>query len=119
MEVGKLQGVLSNQLIITRKQFNKRHIEQVIHTYIEDEYLIDSAVLMLVSVLSFYPIIYLFNKQPAGSKMGRRYFDQMMIFAIMAFTFAHFLSEQKCFQAYSFIPLSNWHKLINILLLLE
>jgi hypothetical protein len=33
--------------------------------------------------------------------------------------FAHFFSEQQCLKAYSFIPLQNWHKLINVLLLIE
>lgn len=37
----------------------------------------------------------------------------------MVLTLAHFLSEQKSLQPYSFIPLSNWHKLINVFLLLE
>jgi hypothetical protein len=43
----------------------------------------------------------------------------MMVFSIMAITLAHFLSEQKTFADYCFIPLANWHKLINIFLLIE
>lgn len=31
----------------------------------------------------------------------------------------HFLSEQNCLKDYSFIPLTNWHKLINVFLLIE
>jgi hypothetical protein len=37
----------------------------------------------------------------------------------MAMILTHFLSEQQCLKAYSFIPLSNWHKLINTSLLIE
>jgi hypothetical protein len=46
-------------------------------------------------------------------------FDQMMIYAIMIITFCHFLAEQKSLERYSFIPLRNWHKLVNIFLLIE
>ena len=80
--------------------------------------MIESFLLCLVSVASFYPIINFLNKQ-AKAKIGRRYFDQIMIYAIMAATFAHFLSEQKTFQPYSFIPLASWHKIMNVLLLVE
>jgi hypothetical protein len=51
--------------------------------------------------------------------MGRRMFDQMMIYAIIIITFCHFLAEQKSLKKYSFIPLKNWHKLVNIFLLIE
>lgn len=46
-------------------------------------------------------------------------FDQMMLYAIMCTTFLHFLAEQKCTQAFIFIPLSSWHKLVNTFLLIE
>lgn len=32
---------------------------------------------------------------------------------------AHFFAEQQSLKKLSFIPLSNWHKLINVLLLIE
>ena len=51
--------------------------------------------------------------------MGRRLFDQLMMVAIMLMTFAHFLSEQKSLENYSFISLQSWHKLINVFLLIE
>lgn len=51
--------------------------------------------------------------------MGRRMFDQMIIYAIMIITICHFMAEQKCLMAYSFIPLKNWHKLVNVFLLIE
>mmetsp|Transcript_5032 Transcript_5032/g.7562 ORF Transcript_5032/g.7562 Transcript_5032/m.7562 type:complete len:93 (-) Transcript_5032:215-493(-) len=91
-----LENVLSNQIIISKKAYNNGGIEKIIETYIEDEYLVESFLLCLVSVASFYPIINLLNKQ-AQAKVGRRYFDQIMIYSIMATTFAHFLSEQKTF----------------------
>ena len=31
---------------------------------------------------------------------------------------AHYFSEQNSLKAYSFIPLANWHKLINVILLI-
>jgi len=90
----------------------------MIQTYMDDEYLIHSAFLCAVSICSFYPVIYFLNKQ-GSSKMGRRLFDQLMMVAIMLMTFAHFLSEQKSFEYYCFIPLQSWHKLINVFLLIE
>jgi len=46
-------------------------------------------------------------------------FDQMLLYAIMLITVCHFMAEQKCLMDYSFIPLKNWHKLVNVFLLLE
>lgn len=46
-------------------------------------------------------------------------FDQMMLYALMLITFAHFMCEQKSLQDYTFIPLPNWHKLMNVFLLIE
>lgn len=46
-------------------------------------------------------------------------FDQMMLYALMVITFAHFMCEQKSLQNYTFIPLPNWHKLMNVFLLIE
>ena len=37
----------------------------------------------------------------------------------MFMIFAHFLAEQKSLKFMSFIPLPNWHKLINVMLLIE
>lgn len=51
--------------------------------------------------------------------MGPRMFDQMMLYALMLITFAHFMCEQKSLQDYTFIPLPNWHKLMNVFLLIE
>lgn len=113
-----MSDILSNTLIITKKQFSKGGLETVIQTYIEDEFLVHSCFLCLLSVVSFYPVIYFLNKQ-ASFKMGRRMFDQMMIYAIMIITVCHFMAEQKSLMAYSFIPLRNWHKLVNIFLLIE
>jgi hypothetical protein len=42
-----------------------------------------------------------------------------MIGSIMVMIVAHFMSEQKSLQPYCFIPLKNWHKLINVFLLVE
>ena len=109
---------LSNQVFISKKSYYNGGLEKIIQTYMDDEYLIHSVFLCAISVFSFYPIIYFLNKQEK-SKIGRRLFDQMMIFAIMIMTFAHFLSEQKSCDQYSFIPLQNWHKLINVFLLIE
>lgn len=90
----------------------------MINTYIDDEFLAHSIILCAVSVASFYPVIYFLNKQ-ANFKMGRRMFDQMMIYAIIIISVCHFMAEQKSLMAYSFIPLKNWHKLVNIFLLVE
>jgi hypothetical protein len=68
------------------------NVETLIQSYIDDEYLIHSMILCLISVMSFFPIIQFLNKQK-NSKLGRRLFDQMMIYSIMLITFAHFLSE--------------------------
>ena len=81
------EGVLSNQM-----QMSKNGVEALLQGYIDDEYLVHSVFLCAISVLSFYPIIYLLNKQ-GNSKIGKRMFDQMMIYAIMGITFAHFMSE--------------------------
>jgi len=67
-------------------------METIVQTYIDDEYLIHSAGLCLLSMFSFYPVIYFLNKQNK-TKMGKRMFDQMMIYAIMVITFCHFLAE--------------------------
>jgi len=75
-------------------------------------------VLCALSVLSFWPSIYFLNKQ-RSLKLGPRMFDQMMLYALMVITLAHFMCEQKAFQNYTFIPLPNWHKLMNIFLLIE
>ena len=72
----------------------------------------------MISFMSLYPVICFLNKQK-GFKIGRRMFDQIMIYSIMILIVAHFVSEQKFLAAYSFIPLSSWHKLINIVLLIE
>ena len=53
------------------------------------------------------------------SKLGSRPFDQTLIMAIMAMIIAIFLCEQQSLYQYSFIPLENWHKLVNVFLLLE
>lgn len=90
----------------------------MVETYLEDEHILQSAILCLISVLSFYPTVYFLNQQN-GKRLGRRMFDQMMLYAIMFMTFAHFLAEQKFMQAYIFIPLSSWHKLVNTFLLIE
>jgi hypothetical protein len=37
----------------------------------------------------------------------------------MFMIFAHFFSEQQSLKPYAFIPLRNWHKLINVVLLIE
>lgn len=93
-------------------------LEKVIETYMDDEYLLHSIVLCALSVLSFWPSIYFLNKQ-RNLKLGPRMFDQMMLYALMMITFAHFMCEQKSFQNYTFIPLPNWHKLMNVFLLIE
>ena len=87
-------SVLANTITITKKSYVNGGIEKIIQTYIDDEYLIHSVILCGISVFSFYPIIYLMKKQE-GTRMSKRYFDQMMIYAIMAITFCHFLAEQK------------------------
>lgn len=73
----------------------------------------------MISVTSFYPILYLLNKQSNSSKLGTRMFDQMMVYAIMALTFAHFMCELQTFRDWCFIPLESWHKLLNVFLLIE
>jgi hypothetical protein len=80
--------------------------------------MIESFFLMFISIASFYPILYFLNKQ-VDAKLGRRMFDQILIMALMILTFAHFISEQKVFSHSCFIPMANWHKLINVLLLIE
>jgi hypothetical protein len=97
---------------------SKNRVEALLQGYIDDEYLVHSVFLCMVSVFSFYPILYLLNKNE-NSKLGKRMFDQMMIYAIMGITFAHFMSEQNTFKDYCFIPLENWHKLLNVFLLIE
>lgn len=77
-----------------------------------------SVLLCLVSVASFWPVVY-FLKRQEGFKMGSSMFNQVMLYAIMAMTVCHFLAEQKSLEAYSFIPLRNWHKLINVFLLIQ
>ena len=91
-------------MYFTSKSYSNNGIETIIQTYIDDEYLIHSIFLCAISVFSFYPTIYLLNQQ-TNSRTGRRYFDQMMFYAIMIMTFAHFLAEQKRLESYSFIPL--------------
>ena len=84
-------------MIITKQEFgsNGRIVEKVVDvTYIHDEYLVQSVLLCFISVLSFYPVICFLSKQ-ANYKMGKRMFDQMMIYAIMVVTVCHFMSEQK------------------------
>jgi hypothetical protein len=89
-------------------------------TYVDDEFILYSFVLTLISILSFYPIIYLLKKQAASnSKLGIRKFDQTLIYGIMGMILVHFFSEQNCLMQWSFIPLKNWHKLINVMLLIE
>ena len=66
--------VLKNAVFIERKSFAKGGINTIIQTYIDDEYLIHSAFLCMISVASFYPVIYFLNKQEK-TKMGKRMFD--------------------------------------------
>lgn len=80
--------------------------------------MLESAILCMLSVLSFYPTMYFLQAQ-ANRKIGLRMFDQIMLFAIMLSTMCHFAAEQKSLQAISFIPLSSWHKLVNTFLLIE
>ena len=87
---------LSNQVIIEKKSFQNGGLEKVIETYIDDEYLLHSMVLCFLSVLSFWPSIYFLNKQ-RNLKLGPRMFDQMMLYALMLITFAHFMCEKKSF----------------------
>lgn len=108
----------ANQLIIEKKQFIPGGLETYLRTYIDDEFLLHSFILAVISTASFLPLLVFLNKQ-AKHKMGRRMFDQMMIVAIMVISMCHFLAEQKTLQPYSFIPLRNWHKLVNVFLLLE
>ena len=54
---------LSNQMIISKKSFVKGTAEVFIETYIDDEFLIHSALLCLLSVLSFWPVIYFLKRQ--------------------------------------------------------
>ena len=98
---------------------SKDSVGALIQGYIDDEYLIHSTFLCLISVTSFYPILYLLNKQANSSKLGTRMFDQMMVYAIMAITFAHFMCELQTFRDWCFIPLESWHKLLNVFLLIE
>lgn len=96
------------------------HHKSLSETYVDDEFILYSFVLTLISMLSFYPIIYLLRKQAtANSKLGVRSFDQTLIYGIMAMILAHFFSEQNSLMHFSFIPLTNWHKLINVMLLIE
>lgn len=72
-----------------------------------------------MSIYSFYPIVYLLNKQKlTSSRLGGRPFDQTLVIATMSMILIHFLSEQNSLKHFSFIPLNNWHKLINTLLLI-
>ena len=82
---------MANQVIIEKKDYLTGHTE-VITTYVNDEYLVHSALLCLVSVASFYPVVVFLNKQQ-GFKMGKRMFDQMILYAIMLSTLCHFMSE--------------------------
>lgn len=110
---------LTNQLIIQKKSYaHGTAVEKFLSTYIEDEFLGYSVILCLISIVSFYPVVYFLNRQE-HYKMGKRMFDQMMVYAIMLITFCHFMAEQKCLMGYSFIPLKNWHKLVNVFLLIE
>jgi len=114
----------SNTIFLEKKAYSKGSVtEQLIQTYIDDEFIFYSFLLQIVSVYAFYPILYLFKKQGRGgnkkSRLGSRRFDQTVVGAIMLMIFAHFLSEQKSLKQFSFIPLPSWHKLINVLLLIE
>ena len=92
--------------------------KSVIDKYIDDEYVMHSFILAVFSIMSYYPVIVLFTRQHK-TRMGTRPFDQTLIYAIMVIILFHFLSEQNCLKDYSFIPLANWHKLINVFLLIE
>lgn len=83
---------LSNQVIIEKMQYQHGGLEKVIETYVDDEYLFHSIILCALSVLSFWPSIYFLNKQ-RNLKLGPRMFDQMMLYALMMITFAHFMCE--------------------------
>ena len=87
--------------------------------YIEDEQLFDCFLLQIVCCLAYYSNILLLNKQQNRSKLGTRPFDKMLVYALMFMVLAVFFSEQASLKQYSFIPLPNWHKLINVLLLVE
>lgn len=106
---------LSNQVIIETTGPNGT---VKVSTYLEDQYMLESALLCILSVMSFYPTMYFMQTQ-ANRRVGLRMFDQMMLFAIMLSTMCHFMAEQKSFQAISFIPLASWHKLVNTFLLIE
>ena len=86
------QGSLTNKVIIQKKSYSNGGLERVIETYIEDEYLVHSMFLCAISVLSFWPSIFFLNKQ-RNLKIGPRMFDQMMLYALMAITVAHFMCE--------------------------
>lgn len=49
-------------MIIEKKSFQNGGLEKVIETYIDDEYMVHSMILCLISVLSFYPSIYFLNR---------------------------------------------------------
>jgi len=87
-------------------------------SYVDDEFIFYSFVVTCVSIISYYPILFLLKRQ-VKSKVGNRVFDQTLVMAIMTIILFHFLSEQNCLKEYSFIPLANWHKLINVFLLIE
>ena len=80
--------------------------------------MIESTLLCIISVASFYPTIFFLQKQ-ASKRIGLRMFDQIMLAAIMLSTLCHFMAEQKSLQSIAFIPLASWHKLVNTFLLIE
>jgi len=90
----------------------------MIETYVNDEFICYSLAFQLISAYAFYAIVYLLQRQ-GSSRLGPRQFDQTLVYAIIFMIFAHFMAEQKSLEQYSFIPLKNWHKLINVLLLIE
>lgn len=57
-----MQGGLSNQIIIEKKSYQHGGLEKVIETYMDDEYLLHSILLCILSVFSFFPAIYFLNK---------------------------------------------------------
>ena len=97
---------------------NEKRNQTLEETYVEDEFIFYSFVVSLFSILSYYPLIFFFKKQ-TNSKLGTRSFDSTLVYAIMLMILFHFLSEQNCLKPWSFIPLANWHKLLNVLLLIE
>ena len=114
-----VDSVLANQVILETKSYKHGSAQvSMIQTYVNDEFIFYSFLYQLISAYAFYAIIYFLNKQDK-SRLGLRSFDQTLVYAIIFMIFAHFLSEQKSLQVYSFIPLQNWHKLINVLLLIE